>query len=279
MHEYVTQPLHRAIQRHPDRMFTTYADRSRTVRESVERISRLAAGLQKLGMKPGDRVGMLSLNSDRYIEYFFAVPWGGGVVNPCNTRWSVEEVLYSLDDCETTYLFADDNFRDAAADLRKRSKSLRHVIYTGDGPTPQGMIAYEALIADSAPIPDIRRGGDELLGVFYTGGTTGFPKGVMISHRGFIASSMAVVSEGVCPPRRRAASRGADVSHGRLRHRLRRDASGCDACRHSGLSSGAGPGGDRTSQGEYRAARADDDPGADQPSCGEDGTTPRRCGS
>ena len=41
-------------------------------------------------MKPGDRVGMLSLNSDRYIEYFFAVPWAGGVLNPCNTRWSVD---------------------------------------------------------------------------------------------------------------------------------------------------------------------------------------------
>jgi long-chain acyl-CoA synthetase len=61
------------------------------------------------------------------------------------------------------------------------------------------MISYEDLIAESAPMQDVRRGGDELLGVFYTGGTTGFPKGVMISHRGFVASTMAMLAEGLCP--------------------------------------------------------------------------------
>ena len=71
-------------------------------------------------MKAGDRVGMLALNSDRYVEYFFGVPWGGGELNPCNTRWSVPEVLYSLDDCETTILIADDQFKDAALALRQQ---------------------------------------------------------------------------------------------------------------------------------------------------------------
>jgi len=199
MYEYVTQPLHRAIQKHPDRDFTICGDRTRTVRESVDRIARLAAALQGLGMKPGDRVGVLSLNSDRYIETFFAVPWAGGALNPCNTRWSVAEVLYSLEDCETTVLLVDDHFKDAAVKLREQSKSLRHVIHAGDGPTPAGMLSYEGLIAESAPQSDVRRGGDELLGVFYTGGTTGFPKGVMISHRGFMASSTALVAEALVP--------------------------------------------------------------------------------
>jgi long-chain acyl-CoA synthetase len=199
MYEYVTQPLHRALQKHPDRAMTIFGERTRSVRESVDRIARLAAGLRKLGLQAGDRVGMLALNSDRYLEYFFAVPWAGGVVNPCNTRWSIEEVLYSLDDCQTTVLLVDDQFKDVGSTLRERSKSLRHIVYAGDGPTPAGMIACEALIAESAPIPDVRRGGDELLGVFYTGGTTGFPKGVMISHRSFVASSTALIGEGLCP--------------------------------------------------------------------------------
>ncbi|MFM2076994.1 MAG: hypothetical protein RJA49_884, partial [Actinomycetota bacterium] len=199
MYEYVTQPLHRALQRHPDRAFTICGERTRTVRESVDRIARLATALQSLDMAPGDRVGMLALNSDRYIEYFFAVPWAGGALNPCNTRWSAAEVLYSLEDCETTYLLVDDQFKDAAVQLREQSKSLRHLIYVGDGPTPAGMLSYEGLIAESVPMADVRRGGDELLGVFYTGGTTGFPKGVMLSHRGFMASSMAMVAEGLCP--------------------------------------------------------------------------------
>ena len=99
MHEYVTQPLHRALQRNPDRPMTIFGDRTRTVRQIIDRIARLASGLQRLGMKPGDRVGMLALNSDRYVEYFFGVPWGGGVLNPCNVRWSGSEVAYSLEDC------------------------------------------------------------------------------------------------------------------------------------------------------------------------------------
>jgi acyl-CoA synthetase (AMP-forming)/AMP-acid ligase II len=64
-----------------------YGGRQRTFRELVDRVARLAGALQALGMEPGGRVAMLSLNSDRYLEYQMAVPWGGGVLNPCNTRW------------------------------------------------------------------------------------------------------------------------------------------------------------------------------------------------
>jgi long-chain acyl-CoA synthetase len=81
--------------------------------------------------------------------------------------------------------------------LRAQSKSLRTLIYAGDGPTPEGMVSFEALIGGCRPIEDERRGGEALLGVFYTGGTTGFPKGVMLSHSAFVASSMALAAEGL----------------------------------------------------------------------------------
>ncbi|SDE94987.1 hypothetical protein SAMN05444679_1437 [Variovorax sp. CF079] len=54
---------------------------------------------------------MLSLNSDRYLEYQTAVPWGGGVLNPCNIRWSAAEILYSLDDSGSALLLVDETFR------------------------------------------------------------------------------------------------------------------------------------------------------------------------
>jgi acyl-CoA synthetase (AMP-forming)/AMP-acid ligase II len=70
---YLTQGLHRALQQQPDRIAVRFADRQRTIREFAHRVARLAAALQGLGTT-GDRVAMLSLNSDRYLEYQMAVP-------------------------------------------------------------------------------------------------------------------------------------------------------------------------------------------------------------
>ncbi|MBM7063035.1 long-chain-fatty-acid--CoA ligase [Pseudomonas sp. UL073] len=179
---YLTQGLQRALQQTPERLVTLCGERRRTFREFGERVARLAGALQQLGMAPGDRVGMLALNSDRYLEYMHATWWGGGVLNPVNIRWAVPEVVYSLDDCATGILFVDDHFLPLVEGIRASAKRAPLFIYAGDGQAPAGMLCHEQLIAEHAPIADAGRGGDDLACVMYTGGTTGFPKGVMQSH-------------------------------------------------------------------------------------------------
>jgi long-chain acyl-CoA synthetase len=196
---YFTQPLHRNLQCFPDRTMTVCGERRHSVRQFAGRVARLAGALRQLGVASGERVAMLAANSDRYLEYLFAVPWADAVLNPCNTRWSAQENAYALNDSGTCVLLVDDNFAPMAAALRQQVGSLRHLVYIGDGPTPDGMHNYELLIAQASPVEDARRGCDALFGIFYTGGTTGFPKGVMLSHTAFWSSQMALVACGMVP--------------------------------------------------------------------------------
>ena len=197
---YLTQSLHRSVQQHPHRIAVRWGEQTRTFGEFSDRVARFAGALQKLGVQSGDRVAMLSLNSERYLEYQMAVPWAGAVLNPCNIRWSPAEILYSLEDSGSTVLLVDEAFKGMVAQFRRESTTLREFIYCGDGETPEGMHGYEALVAQTAPVADALRRGNDLAGIFYTGGTTGFPKGVMLSHNNLCSSGLAVRAEGLARP-------------------------------------------------------------------------------
>jgi long-chain acyl-CoA synthetase len=197
---YLTQALHRAVQQKPHGIAVRFGGRQQTFRQFADRVARLAGALLGLDMQEGDRVAILALNSDRYLEYQMAVPWGGGVLNPCNTRWSAAEILYSLNDSGSTILLVDQTFRPLAESIRHDATALREVIYCGDGDVPPGMHDYEALLALAEPVADATRRGEDLAGIFYTGGTTGFPKGVMLSHGNLCSSGLALRAEGVATP-------------------------------------------------------------------------------
>ncbi len=190
----VTMALHRAVQQYPERTATICGDRVRNYVESADRVARLAGALQSLGVAEGDRVAILSLNSDRYHEYLLAVPWAGAAVNPVNIRWSAAEIAYSLKDSDTRVLLVDDAFAPLLPALREEWDGLATVIFCGDGEQPAGTVGYEALIDGAYPVPDAGREGADLYGVFYTGGTTGFPKGVMLSHDNMVVSAMGSLS-------------------------------------------------------------------------------------
>jgi acyl-CoA synthetase (AMP-forming)/AMP-acid ligase II len=193
---YLTQGLHRAAQQTPDLEATIFGDRVRTWAEVKDRVARLASALRSLGVEKDESVAILSLNSDRYSEYLFAVPWADAVINPVNIRWSPAEIAYSLVDSRTRVLLVDDAFAPMLTALKDLTPDLAVVIHCGDGPTPEGALSYEELISTHAPVEDVRRGGDSLAGIFYTGGTTGHPKGVMLSHANLFTSALGGVATG-----------------------------------------------------------------------------------
>ena len=185
--------LQRAARHNPEGVSTRFQGRQANWTQTRERVSRLAGALAQSGLAEADRVGILSLNSDRYYEAVFAIPWAGLCMVPLNTRWALPENNYAVTDSGTRVLLFDDAFVEQAGKLLAAVDTLGQAVYMGDGECPQWASSYEELIASAAPVPMSSRGGDDMAGIFYTGGTTGFPKGVMQSHRAIWASAMGTM--------------------------------------------------------------------------------------
>ena len=113
---YLTQGLRRAPQIRP-REVDGVPGPAAIWSETAERVARIAGGLEEAGVRPGDRVAILALNSDRYFELMYAIPWLGAVMVPVNTRLATPEVQYILEDSGARVLFIDGAMKAHAAAL------------------------------------------------------------------------------------------------------------------------------------------------------------------
>lgn len=125
---------------------------------------------------------MLMLNSDRYFESFYAIPWAGSMVLPANIRLAPPELIEVFNDAGIEVLIVDDTFAAMLPAIRPSIPTLKRVLFAGDGTCPAGCDEYEKIIASASPCEDAMRGGADTFGLFYTGGTTGKPKGVQLTH-------------------------------------------------------------------------------------------------
>jgi len=189
----LTQGLRRAVQTRPDGIATHFSGRTRTWQQSIDRISRVAGALSALGVRRGDRVAILALNSDRYLELMYAIPWIGAVMVPINTRLAAPEIEYILTDSGATALFIDTAMSHHLTALEGRLPGLREVMWMDDSPAPEGMLRFEDL-AHYETADDVGAADDELAGLFYTGGTTGRSKGVMLTHTNLVVNALNAVA-------------------------------------------------------------------------------------
>lgn len=190
---FITQTLRRAVQINARGTATIFGERRQTWQQFQERVARLAGALKELDVGRADRVAILALNSDRYLEYVYGVAWAGAACNPVNIRLAPPEIAYTLEDSGSSVLLIDDAFSQMLPALRPLLTAVRHVVFIGDGPCPEDCLDYERLLAQSAPVPDANAGGDDLAGLFYTGGTTGKSKGVMLSHDNIVYNALNVL--------------------------------------------------------------------------------------
>ena len=191
----LTRSLLRARRMFGERTCLIQGERRWTWNAHVERVSRLAGALLALGVKEGDRVSILSHSSDRYIEVAYAILWAGAVLVPLSTRATEPELADTLADSDAEVLFIGDDFLPVLPALKAACGQLSHVIHLGEGACPDGLLDYEGLIAASPEAPRAERGGNDLAAIFYTGGTTGRAKGVMLSHANLYANAVHALAQ------------------------------------------------------------------------------------
>jgi acyl-CoA synthetase (AMP-forming)/AMP-acid ligase II len=170
----LSDPLEHARRLHAHRVAVVDGDRRLTYEELHDRCVRLGAGLESLGARQGDRIAVFSANSHRYVEAFCAVPMRGMVVVPLNTRLAPPELEVILKDCGARILLTD-----RAAD--PLGGCVERVVSIPDD--------YEKLTAAGSGGGTSTVDENSPAAIFYTGGTTGLPKGVILSHRNLVANA------------------------------------------------------------------------------------------
>ncbi len=173
-----------AVSRHAALPFLTDTGSGTTTSyaEHGSRVLRLAGALGKeLGVQPEDRFAVLSLNSARFEELYHAGLLGAGVVNPLNLRFAPRELTHVLADSATRVVFVDAVFAPVIDQVRAAA-GIETVVLMGSGDVPHDA-SYEDLIAAGDEVVPPEPEEDDPAMLMYTGGTTGLPKGVLLTQR------------------------------------------------------------------------------------------------
>jgi fatty-acyl-CoA synthase len=180
--------------RTPSKPICVFGDETVTYREMETRAAAVAAGLHGRGVGAGDVVGLLSYNCTEFLETIFAANYLGAVAMPINWRLAAPEVRYILDHSEARALVCDESLVQLASEATKgKEPSFLRTSITG--PAAEGWTPLAELRAATDVPPRVGAAGDDVHRLMYTSGTTGRPKGVMITHANLAWKNLAHIIE------------------------------------------------------------------------------------
>ena len=173
----------------PENLAIAYGSYELTYQQSNERINRLSNALRGLRIQKGSNVAILLHNCPEFLETLFACFKAGLGAVPINFRLHPKECSFIIDNSEAEAVILGDDFRDSIYALKAEMPRVKHFICTTD--PVEGMLVYESLL-ENQPIlfrdEEVER--DHLAWIFYTSGTTGRPKGAMLTHHNLMAMTM-----------------------------------------------------------------------------------------
>ncbi|ETX05342.1 class I adenylate-forming enzyme family protein [Candidatus Entotheonella palauensis] len=189
--------LWESAQRFPEKIAVIYQGQKVSFRELDGLVNSLANALSKLGVKKGDRVALFMTNRPEYIISVYATARIGAVFTPMNPTYKEEEVAHQLQDSDASVLVVQESLYPRVKSIRQRvNKSLKHVVVIGQQ-AEEGDSLFLELIRQSSPKhpPQVQISWTEdLVALPYSSGTTGLPKGVMLTHQNLVANAIQFIS-------------------------------------------------------------------------------------
>jgi fatty-acyl-CoA synthase len=189
---WITQLARHALMQ-PNATALRFLGRTTTWAELHRRVSGLAAALHRRGVGPGDRVMILMLNRPEFVETCLAATMLGAIAVPVNFRLTPPELAYLVEDCGSAVLVTEPMLAPLAAAVRDLAPQLGTVIIA-DTHSGESVLGYEELVAEAGePAPPVDVPNDSPALIMYTSGTTGHPKGAVLTHSNLAAQAMSAI--------------------------------------------------------------------------------------
>jgi fatty-acyl-CoA synthase len=191
------QFLNRALKLYPRKTAVVCGDKRFTYEEYGQRVNRLSNILLGWGIGQGDRVAFLAPNCHRLLEAYYGVVQIGAILLPLNIRLLPSDFAYILEDAGASVLFVDLEMRHLIEPIREQLRFVQRFVLMSDEPSPTEWDGedYEGLMASSSTDrpPHVEMDENDVCELFYTSGTTGRPKGVMLTHRNIFFNAVNFV--------------------------------------------------------------------------------------
>ncbi|MCM8796099.1 MAG: AMP-binding protein, partial [Candidatus Omnitrophica bacterium] len=178
-----------SARRYPTRTAIVFGQKKINYKNLNETTDQLARGLIKLGIKKNDKVALFLDNCPEFVISYFAVLKAGAVVVPINYMFKIEEAKYILADSGAVCLITSRAYIDMAEELRLRLDNLKYIISTTK--TREDVLDFNKIKKDEGErLDEVKVTPLDLAVILYTSGTTGFPKGAMLSHHNLISNAI-----------------------------------------------------------------------------------------
>ncbi len=203
----LTETLAKAVKLFPRKRAIVCGGRHWTYQEFGGRVHQLSRCLKRIGLKQEDKVAILHPNCHTFLEAYYAIPQIGAVSVPINTRLSSGEIAFILKDSESKLLIADSMFRNHLEPIQREIGGIKKILWTGEASPADPKASargnrgidlnYEDGLQqeDSDPLPAPPIDGEAIAQIYYTSGTTGRPKGVMLSHKNVTTHALGTIAE------------------------------------------------------------------------------------